>query len=154
MESVVELEIDVGQAALAELFADPRNNPLWMDDIERIEPISGQLGLPGSTYRLVPKRGPFTFIATVVSRDLPNRLALTLETKGVSVSVLATLERLSDTRTKLISSETFKFNGIMSKVFGLFSGNAIRAAHRYHMEGFKRFAESKYVKERRGNVKA
>jgi len=142
MESVVELEINVAQPKLAELFADPRNNPLWMDDLQRIEPISGQLGFPGSTYRLVPKSGPFTFVATVVTRELPNRLALTLEAKSVSVSIHATLERLSDTRTKLISHETFKFKGILSKVLGLFSGKAIRAAHSHHMEGFKWFAES------------
>ena len=101
MESVVELEINVGQARVAELFADPRNNPLWMDDVERIESITGDLGQPGSTYRLVPKRGPFTFIATVVLRDLPNKLGLTLDASGVSVVVQATLVRLSESRTKL-----------------------------------------------------
>jgi len=142
MESVVELEINVGVERLAELFADPRNNPLWMDDLEKIEPISGQLGYPGSTYRLVPKRGPFTFIATVVSRDLPSKLALTLDAPSVSVSILATLQQLSDTRSRLISREIFKFKGIASRVLGLFSRRAIRAAHRHHMEGFKRFAES------------
>jgi len=143
MESVVELEINVAQPKLAELFADPRNNPLWMDDVQRVEPISGQLGFPGSAYRLVPKSGPFTFVATVVTRDLPDRLSLTLEGKTVSVSVHAKLERLSDTRTKLISHETFKFKGIPNKVVGFFSGKAIRAAHSHHMEGFKQFAESR-----------
>jgi hypothetical protein len=142
MESVVELEINVGQAKVAELFADPRNNPLWMDDIERVESITGELGQPGSKYRLVPKRGPFTFIATVALRDLPNQLGLTLDASSVSVAVQATLVRLSDSRTKLVSTETFRFKGLLGKALGLFSGHAIRAAHRHHMEGFKRFAES------------
>lgn len=142
MESIVALEIDVPQLKLAELFADPMNNPLWMDDVQRIEPISGQLGLPGSTYRLVPKRGPYTFVATVITRDLPSRLYLTLEAESVSVSVHATLKRLSDTRTKLISHETFKFKGMLNKIFGLFARRAIRAAHSHHMQGFRQFAES------------
>jgi hypothetical protein len=49
MKSTVELDINAPQAQLAELFADPRNNTGWMDDVERIEPVSGELGEPGST---------------------------------------------------------------------------------------------------------
>ena len=56
MESVIELEINVPQARLAALFTDPQQNTRWMDDVDRIETISGQLGMPGSKYRLVPKK--------------------------------------------------------------------------------------------------
>ena len=53
MKSVVELDSNLQQRRLAELFTDPSNNPKWMDGVERIEPISGELGEPGSVYRLV-----------------------------------------------------------------------------------------------------
>ncbi len=56
MKSVVELDINVGQEKLAELFTDPLRNPAWMDDVEKIEALVGDLGKPGSTYRLVPKQ--------------------------------------------------------------------------------------------------
>jgi hypothetical protein len=56
---------------VAALWADPRNNVKWMNDIDRIEPISGELGMPGSKYRLVPKKEGMEFVATVISRDLP-----------------------------------------------------------------------------------
>jgi hypothetical protein len=142
MKSVVELDIDVRQAKLAKLFADPNNNPQWMDEIERIEPVSGKLGEPGSVYRLVPKRGKLNFIATVISRELPSEARLSLEDRSVAVSVRASFQKLSDRKTRLISEETFRFKGLMNRLLGLFAHGAIRAAHRRHMESFKRFAES------------
>ena len=33
MKDVVEVEINVPQQELTELFADPRNNPKWMLDV-------------------------------------------------------------------------------------------------------------------------
>lgn len=141
MQSLVELEIGVEQARLAELFADPQNNTRWMDDLERVEPISGQLGQPGSRYRLVPRRGSLVFMATVVTRNLPGELSLMLEAPTASVSVKARLEKLSGSRTRLVSEETFRFHGVLWKLLGFFSKRAIRSAHRGHMEAFKRFAE-------------
>jgi hypothetical protein len=142
MKSVVELDINLPQARLAALFTDPRENPEWMDDIERIEPISGELGEPGSVYRLVPKRGKLVFTATVVMRELPTESRLALEAPSVSVLVKATLLKLSDQRTKLVSDETFAFKGMFNQLFGFLAQGAIKRAHRRHMESFKRFAES------------
>jgi hypothetical protein len=93
MRSIIELEINVPQAKLAELLADPENNTKWMDDIERYEPISGPPGMPGSKYRLVPKTGKMLFTATVVGRDLPDESRLILEASNVVVSVRDNLFR-------------------------------------------------------------
>ena len=54
MKSTISLEINRPQAQVAELFSNPRNTTQWMHDVERIEPLSGELGMPGSKYRLVP----------------------------------------------------------------------------------------------------
>jgi len=142
MKSVIELDINVQQATCAELFADPNNNPKWMDDIERIESISGKLGEPGSVYRLVPKSGKLVFVATVISRDLPAELKLLLDAESVSVSVTGKLLGLSERKTRLVSEEIFRFKGIFNNVVGLLARVAIKRAHRRHMESFKRFAES------------
>lgn len=142
MKSTVELDINAQQPQLAELFADPRNNPRWMDDIERIEPLKGEPGEPGSMYRLVPKKGTMVFVATVVTRALPTRVKLLLETPRISVWVTDTFLSLSDHKTKLISEEVFTFKGLFSKITGLMARRAIKRAHRRHMESFKRFAES------------
>ena len=56
MKSVVEMDIAAQQSIVADLYMDPANNPKWMDELDRIEPISGDLGEPGSVYRMVPKR--------------------------------------------------------------------------------------------------
>jgi hypothetical protein len=141
MMSRVELEINARHEPVAEAFAEPRNNPAWMDDIDRIEPLSGELGQPGSTYRIVPKRGNGIFVASVEKRALPVELKLSLDSPRVSVLIRDTFQRINDTQTKLISEEIFTFKGLFGRLAGLFGRRAIKRAHRRHMESFKRFAE-------------
>src|SRR5919201_1862272 len=90
-KSVVELEINRPQQEVAQLYADPRNSPMWMHDIARYESVSGEPGSPGSTYRLVPKQGDIVFLATVVARNLPDDLRLRLESPQADVEVTARL---------------------------------------------------------------
>jgi polyketide cyclase/dehydrase/lipid transport protein len=143
MKSVVELEIDVSQDTLAALFADPSNMTKWMDDLERYEPLSGEQGLPGSTYRMVPKEGTMVFVATVLSRDLPNEIRLRLDASNVVVSIRVTFSRITPDKTRFISEEEFTFTGLFGTIIGFFAGGSIRKAHRKHMDGFKRFAEQR-----------
>ncbi len=142
MKSLIKLEIDVPQARLAELFADPENNTKWMDDLERYEPVSGEPGMPESKYRLIPKEGKMVFIATVVARNLPTEFRLRLDASNVSVSVKGTFVALSSTKTQLISEEIFCFKGLFDKLFGLLARRSIKNTHRRHMEAFKRYAEA------------
>ena len=142
MKSTVELEIEAPRGEVAALYADPRHSTSWMDDLQRYEPLSGAPGEPGSTYRLIPKRGKRVFTATVLTRDLPKEMRLRLEAAGVTVLVSGVLSDLPGERTRLVSEEVFQFNGLLSRLFGLFARAGIRAAHRRHMEAFKRFAES------------
>jgi len=142
MKSVVDLESEAPQAKVALLFADPENNPKWMDDIERYEPLSGEPGMPGSTYRLVPKTGKMIFHVTVVARNLPNEVRLSLDASNVTVSVEGTFKSLLSDRTLLTSAEVFRFRGMFNKIFGLLAQSSIKKAHRKHMEAFKRFAEA------------
>jgi hypothetical protein len=141
MKDVVEVEITVPQQELAGLLADPRNGPKWMLDLERYEPVSGKEGMPGSTYRLVPKEGEMVFLATVVERNLPDELRLNLKESGVDVAVTSNLIALSPTKTKLISEEIFTFRGMDNPVVSSSVKDAIHAAHRRHMEDFRIFAE-------------
>jgi hypothetical protein len=141
MKSVIELEIVGPRPRVAELFASPENSPRWMDDLGRYEAISGTPGMPGSRYRLVPKKGSLAFVATVKARELPRRVQVELDSPKITVSVTGTFEELSPGRTRLVSEEVFTFKGLFSKAFGLLARPAIRRAHRRHMEGFKRFAE-------------
>ncbi len=141
MKSVVELEINAPQSKVASLFMDPNNNPKWMDEIDRIEAVSGTPGDPGSVYRMVPKRDDLEFVATVVAKDPPVELRLSLVGHNTSVSVIARLRKAAEGRTTLISEETFQFEGLFGRAIGLMARFPIKRAHRRHMESFKRFAE-------------
>jgi polyketide cyclase/dehydrase/lipid transport protein len=142
MKSTVTVEISRPETQVAELFSNPRHTPKWMHDVARIEPVSGELGTPGSSYRLVPKKGNLVFVATVLPQVLPNQVRLSLDSPTVDVSVTGTLRALSPTRTLLVSQEVFRFKGALSSLFGFLAGFAIRKAHRRHIEAFKAFAET------------
>jgi hypothetical protein len=84
MKSALELNIQAPRDTVAALFADPANNSKWMTDLDRCEPVTGSPGMPGSAYRMVPKRKSDPgFIATVLSRDLPEEVRLRLDGKDV-----------------------------------------------------------------------
>jgi hypothetical protein len=141
MRSVVQLDINAPQPLVSSLFMDPANNPKWMHDLARIEFLSGESGVPGSTYRLVPKRRDRVFVATVLARE-PDRSRLFLDSPTATVAMTATFRKLVDSKTQLVSEEIFRFKGLFAKVLGFVTLPAIKRAHRRHMQSFKRFAES------------
>src|ERR1051325_8603416 len=138
MKSIVEVEINRPQKEAAELYADPRNNLKWMHDLARYEPLSGEEGMPGSTYRIVPKEGDLIFVATVVERNLPEQLKLHLQASDVDVDITGTFSSLSPTRTKLISEEVFTFKDEEEESVSPSVKDNIKATHRHHIEDFKR----------------
>jgi hypothetical protein len=143
MKSIVEIEIDVPRDQTTALFADPVNLTKWMNDLDRIEPIGGERGMPGSQYRMVGKADThMDFVATVVARDLPERVALKLESASVDIAITDTFMALSAHRTKLTSEEVFTFRGLANILFGFLARRTIHENHRRHMESFRRFAEA------------
>lgn len=113
VKSVFEAEVAVPQARLAGLYADPANNVKWMHDLERCELLSGEPGQPGSTFRMVPRKGKMIFVATVTVRNLPHEAALSLDSPSVRVSVTGRFAALSPERTRFTSEEVFTFNGLL-----------------------------------------
>jgi hypothetical protein len=144
MKSIVELEIEAPLEKVAALLADPGNMTKWMDDLERVEPVSGEPGMPGSTFRMVGKAGSpqSDFVVTVTARTLPETLGLKLQSPSVDVAVADTFTALSACRTKLVSEEVFRFHDLFNTVFGFLAQSTIRKHHRRHIECFKRFAEA------------
>jgi len=142
MKDVVSVEIDAPQAKVAKLFADPRNNPKWMEDLARYEPLSGRQGMPGSTYRLAQQDGNRTFTTTVVARDLPREVRLALDSPDVAVSIQNTFSKRGN-RTRLVSTERFKFKGLFGPIFGWLARRSIHRVHARQMQAFKRFAEDR-----------
>ena len=141
MKSVVEVDIQAPCEDVAALFADPANIPKWMLDLERYEPVEGVPGTQGSSYRMVPKTGDMVFVATVLSRSLPDQVILRLDGKNVVVLVTDRFIATSRRATKMVSEEEFRFTTLFSWLFGFVAQHSIRKAHRQHMESFKQFAE-------------
>jgi hypothetical protein len=142
MKSIFETEVNIPHTKLAELYANPENSIKWMLDLEKYEPISGKPGMPGSKYRLIPRKGNMIFTATVISSDLPAEIKLNLESNNVNVLVTAKFIALSPEKTKFISEEVFIFKGIFHKVFGFLAQSAVRKAHHKHMNDFIEFARA------------
>jgi uncharacterized protein YndB with AHSA1/START domain len=143
MKSVIELEINAPQDRVAELFDNPRMFPRWMDDVDRVEPLSNTSYLSlGADFRIVPKTGKRIFRGRLLRREPPYRSRLRLEAPTVSVDRRGTFIRLSDQRTKVISEEVIGFKGLIGRVRGMLGRRAMKRLHRRHMESFKRFVES------------
>jgi hypothetical protein len=138
----MKIDVEVPQARLAPLLADPELSTKWMDDVDRVEPISGLLGMQGSRYRLVPKPGGMEFVATVVGREIPAELRVSLEGRIVTVAVTARFAVISPTSTRLTHVQAFNFKGLFNRIGGLLARGSIKQAQRRHLEAFKRYAET------------
>ena len=148
VKSTVIVDVDAPPREVASLFADPSLNTKWMHDIERYEPISGKQGMPGSVYRLVPKRGSTLLTATVLKR-FPDQLYLNLEATNMTVEVEGFTRSLENGRTRLVSKESFKFKGVWNRAYGVLAGPAIKMTHRRQIEAFKKFAEQHQAQKER-----
>lgn len=156
MKSTFETEIDAPQATVAELYSNPDNNVKWMHDLKVCERISGIPGKPGSKYRLIPKKGKYEFVATVVEKK-PDHHKLRMEAPTVDVMVTGKFIALSPKKTKFISEEVFTFKGIFNKVFGLLATSSVKKVHNRHMKAFKKFvtqSDSKVVRKTKSLVRS
>jgi hypothetical protein len=144
MRDVVNIEIDAPVVEVARLFTDPTQSDKWMDNTH-YEPLDGDQGSPGSSYRLTLRDANMTFKVTVLERDAPNLSRLLLEAPNVNIQIRATFVPLGRQKTLLVSDELFKFRGAVNRAFGLLAWRSIRRAHRHQMQSFKRFAEGSVV---------
>ncbi|MDZ4701124.1 MAG: SRPBCC family protein [Rhodothermales bacterium] len=77
-----ELEILAPRDRVIELFDNPQNPLIWQPTLLRFEHLSGEPGQPGSTSRLVYRRGSgeFEIIETITARNLPDSSSGTYDT--------------------------------------------------------------------------
>ena len=130
MKDVVSIAIDASHDVVERLFGDPTLTSRWMKD------MSYEPGASASTYRLVSTSGGMSFDVTVAGKH-----RLILEAPNVTVKVDARMTALSPLKTLLVSEETFRFKGLIGRVFGALSKRSIHRAHSEQMERFKAFAE-------------
>lgn len=78
---------------------------------------------------------------TIINRNLPEEFEATYDAKGVSNVSKNKFIAFSDTTTKWINENEFRFTGIMS-VLSLFMQSAFKKQSMQFLENFKKFAES------------
>ena len=47
MRSIAVVEVDAPREGVAERYIDPRNNEKWMTDLDRLDLLHGDPGMPG-----------------------------------------------------------------------------------------------------------
>jgi uncharacterized membrane protein len=142
MKYTVEIEINKPIDQVIELFDNPSNMKEWMKGLESFEHLSGIPGQPGAKSRLKFKMGKreIEMIETITVRNLPDEFSGTYDAKGVFNVVKIQFVKLSETKTKYISEQEFRFSGFM-KLFGLLLPSAFKKQTLIYLQDFKKFAE-------------
>jgi uncharacterized membrane protein len=138
-----EIEINRPIDRVIELFDNPDNMGKWMEGLQSFEPISGTPGQPDAKSRLKFKMGKreIEMIETITSRNLPDEFSGTYEAKGVYNIIKNRFVKLSDTKTKYITENEFRFNGFMKLIAFLMPGAFKKQSDKY-LTDFKTFVES------------
>jgi uncharacterized membrane protein len=119
-----EIEINKPIDDVIGMFDNPENMGKWMEGLQSFEHISGAPGQPGAKSRLRFKMGTreVEMIETINVRNLPDEFTGTYEAKGVWNKVSSKFVPLSDTKTKYISEQEFKFQGFMKCIAFIMPG--------------------------------
>lgn len=144
MKYTNEIEIDKPIARVVELMDNPDNLKHWMEGLQTYEPLTGELGEPGSTAKMVFKQGKrnIEMVETVIKNDLPSEMELTYDTKGAFNRILIRFEDLGNGRTKYWQQSEFEFEGFMMKLMAKLMPGAFRKQSMKYLKAFRDFAES------------
>ena len=143
MNVTTEAIINAPQQKIAELLANPANNPKWMVNLESFAPLSGKPGDIGATYELRFKSGNMTFKTTTTKRDLPNELQISMDSQMVHILTVARLKAISPTSTQYIFEQDFQFKGFFNKLMGKMVGGTLRKQQEKDVAGLKAYLEGK-----------
>ena len=144
MRYTTEVTIGLPRAKVVELFDSTENLYKWQAGLKAIEPISGTRGQPGATSRMVFHEGDerVELIETITSRNLPNELAVTYESKGIINHMDYQFhEEEEEEKTRVVVVSEYRFSGFM-KLVAPFMGDAFTRETASQMSAFKEFAES------------
>lgn len=139
IQFTLDTEINKPVKEVVRLFKDRSRYQEWQPGLLEIEEVPGQTH---PTYNLLMQFGrrKMKMKETILEQNLPASYKVHYLTKGVENTVQVSFEPISDTRTRYISSETFRFKGIMKLIAGNMQDN-FKKQSSIIMNNFKRFAE-------------
>jgi hypothetical protein len=135
----LETEINKPLKEVVRLFSDRSQYPNWQPGLLETELVAQQ---PHPTYQLLFQFGrrKMKMKEMILAQNLPASYTVHYVTKGVENTVHITFEAVSDTRTRYISKQIFRFKGIMI-LLARFIKDGLQKQSEIIMNNFKRYAE-------------
>lgn len=142
MKYTTEITIDLPLDQCIQKFSNPENLKEWQPGLQSYEVLSGEPGKAGSKMKLVfiMRNKPMEIVETIEKNELPHRLDVRYETKGVQNWVKNYFKEVENNKTQWTTHNEFKFQGLM-KIFGLLMPGAFKKESFKYMTLFKEFAE-------------
>lgn len=143
MKYTTEIEIGKPMDEVVALFRDPDHYKSWMEGLQSFKPLNGNLGEVGAKTQFHFKMGKreIEMLETVLTNDLPREYSVSYEAKGVFNIVTNRFKKLSETRTRYITNQEFRFQGFM-KLLGWLMPGAFKKQSKKYLQDFKKFAET------------
>ncbi len=143
MKYTVEITINRPIETVIDLFDSQENMFKWMRGLESVENICGEPGQPGAKSKMLFKMGRrrVEMVETITAKELPTIFSGTYEAKGVYNEVNNRFVKLSETKTKIIAEQYFKFSGVM-RFLALLMPKAFKKQSYKYLNDFKNFVES------------
>ena len=140
MKYVCEIEINIPVEKVVDFWSDETNFPNWQDGFISIELLEGNWNVEGSKSKILFKNGKqkMELIETVISNNLPFSKKALYEHIHMSNTQLSRFEKISDTRSKIISEvEYTHFNGFMPKMMATFFTGMFKRQSQKWLDQFK-----------------
>lgn len=141
MHHSLEIVIDAPRERVVALFTDPAHFSEWQPGLECYELVSGEQAQTGAKAELTTRAGNRItgMTETIESSSLPDELTAIYQTHGVWNRSANTFIAESDTTTRWVSDNEFRFEGVR-KALGLLE-SSFKKESRETMELFKAFVE-------------
>lgn len=143
MKYTVEIDINKPIDEIVELFNNTEHYFKWMQGLQSIEPLSGELGAVGSksVYKFKMDKREIEMTETIIENNLPEAFITSYEAKGVYNIVSNGFKKIDEQNTKYISKQEFRFKGFM-KIIGFLMPGSFKKQSMTYLKAFKQFAEN------------
>ena len=144
MKYKTEIDIELPLDGVIALFDDQNNLYKWQPELVNLEHLSGTAGEVGAKMKMIYKTGKgnrtFEMLETITHKELPSNYSFIFETKGVTNYLRNEFIPITETQTKWIVHNEFKFSGFMAFMALFMKGTFKKHSYKFLVR-FKEFAE-------------
>ncbi len=144
-----EIVINANIDTVVALFDNPYNMKEYMEGFENYKLLEGKINEVGAKAEIIinfvepgKEEQKIVMIEEIVTNNLPLEKTIIYTANGVYNIVNNRIIKISETQTKFINEQEFRFNGYM-KIIGFFMPSAFRQQSRVYLQNFKAFVENR-----------